>query len=232
MSGFMTGFNQEGPMFTGLVEGIGKIKEISRFGRDLSITISPLFEMPDLKIGDSISVDGVCLTVTRLNQGSFQMDVSAESLTKSTLAGIRVGDEVNLERALRVTDRLGGHLVSGHVDGMGMILKKDQKERSWLLRFGAEERLLRYVIEKGSVAVDGISLTVNRCDDQGFEVNVIPQTGKETGILKKKVGDPVNIETDLIGKYVEKFLLRGDASKTKRASRIDEKLLREHGFGD
>jgi riboflavin synthase len=188
--------------------------------------------MPDLKIGDSISVDGVCLTVTRLSQGSFQMDVSAESLSKSTLAGVKVGDEVNLERALRVTDRLGGHLVSGHVDGMGRILKKEQKERSWLLRFGAEERLLRYVIEKGSVAVDGISLTVNRCDDQAFEVNVIPQTGRETGILKKKVGDPVNIETDLIAKYVEKFLLRGDASTAKKASRIDEKLLREHGFGD
>lgn len=219
-------------MFTGLVEGIGKIKEINRVGGDLSITIAPLFEMPDLKIGDSISVDGVCLTVTRLSQGSFQMDVSAESLAKSTLAGVRVGDEVNLERALRVTDRLGGHLVSGHVDGMGRILKKNQKERSWLLRFGAEERLLRYVIEKGSVAVDGVSLTVNRCDDEGFEVNVIPQTGKETGILRKKVGDSVNIETDLIGKYVEKFLLRSDASPAKKASRIDEQLLRKHGFGD
>lgn len=219
-------------MFTGLVEGIGKVKEISRFGEDLSITISPLFEMPDLQIGDSISVDGVCLTVTRLSQGSFRSDVSAESLSLSTLAGIKVGDEVNLERALRVTDRLGGHLVSGHVDGVGRILKKEQKERSWVLGFGAEQRLLRYIIEKGSVAVDGISLTVNRCDDHGFEVNVIPQTGKETGILKKKVGDPVNIETDLIGKYVERFLLRSDVSPAKKASRIDEKLLREHGFGD
>jgi len=219
-------------MFTGLVEGIGKVKEISRFGEDLSITISPLFEMPDLQIGDSVSVDGVCLTVTRLSRGSFRSDVSAESLSLSTLAGVKVGDEVNLERALRVTDRLGGHLVSGHVDGMGRILKKEQKERSWVLGFAAEERLLRYIIEKGSVAVDGISLTVNRCDDRGFEVNVIPQTGKETGILKKKVGDPVNIETDLIGKYVERFLFRDDASPAKKASRIDEKLLREHGFGD
>jgi len=217
-------------MFTGLVEGIGKIKGINRFGGDLSITISPLFEMSDLQIGDSVSVDGVCLTVTRLSQGSFQMDVSLESLSKSTLAGVKVGDEVNLERALRVTDRLGGHLVSGHVDGVGRILKKEQKERSWVLRFGAEGRLLRYIIEKGSVAVDGISLTVNQCDDQGFEVNVIPQTGKETGLLKKKVGDPVNIETDLIGKYVEKFLLKGDASPAKKASRINEKLLKEYGF--
>jgi riboflavin synthase len=218
-------------MFTGLVEGIGKVKELSRFGEDLSITISPLFDMPDIRTGDSISVDGVCLTVTRVNQDSFCLDVSAETLSRSTLIGIKVGDEVNLERALRLTDRLGGHLVSGHVDGVGRVLKKEQKQRSWLLRFGIEKSLLRYVIEKGSVAVDGISLTVNRCDDQGFEVNVIPQTGKETGILKKKVGDPVNIETDLIGKYVEKLFLKSEELHPKKASLINEKLLKEHGFG-
>jgi riboflavin synthase len=218
-------------MFTGLVEGIGKVKELSRFGEDLSITISPLFDMPDIRTGDSISVDGVCLTVTRVNQGSFRLDVSVETLSRSTLTGIKIGDEVNLERALRVTDRLGGHLVSGHVDGVGRILKIEQKQRSWVLRFGIEENFLKYIIEKGSVAVDGISLTVNRCDDQGFEVNVIPQTGKETGILKKKVGDPVNIETDLIGKYVEKFLLKSHSPHAKKASLIDEKLLRKHGFG-
>ena len=219
-------------MFTGLIEGIGKIKELSRFGEDLSITISPLFDMPDIRIGESISVDGVCLTVTRLGQGSFRLDVSAETLSKSTLTETKVGDEVNLERALRVTDRLGGHLVSGHVDGVGRILKKEQRQRSWVLWFGVEENLLRYIIEKGSVAVDGISLTVNRCDDHGFEVNVIPQTGTETGILKKKVGAPVNIETDLIGKYVEKFFLKGNVSHQKKASLIDEKLLRKYGFGD
>ncbi len=218
-------------MFTGLVEGIGKVKELSRFGEDLSITLSPLFDMPDIRTGDSISVDGVCLTVTRVNQGSFRLDVSVETLSRSTLTAIKVGDEVNLERALRVTDRLGGHLVSGHVDGVGRILKKEQKQRSWVLRFGIEENFLKYIIEKGSVAVDGISLTVNRCDDQGFEVNVIPQTGKETGILKKKVGDPVNIETDLIGKYVEKFFLQSKEPHAKKASLIDEKLLRKHGFG-
>ena len=219
-------------MFTGLIEGIGKVKELSRFGKDLSITISPLFDMPDTRTGDSISVDGVCLTVTHVAPGSFGLDVSEETLSRSTLTGIKVGDEVNLERSLRVTDRLGGHLVSGHVDGIGRILKKEQRQRSWVLRFGMEENLLRYIIEKGSVAVDGISLTVNRCDDQGFEVNVIPQTGKETGILRKKVGDPVNIETDLIGKFVEKLFLKSKEPHPKKASRIDEKLLRTHGFGD
>ena len=218
-------------MFTGLIEGIGKIKELSRFGEDLSITISPLFDMPDIRIGESISVDGVCLTVTRLGQGSFRLDVSSETLSTSTLTETKVGDEVNLERALRVTDRLGGHLVSGHVDGVGRILKREQRQRSWVLWFGVEENLLRYIIEKGSVAVDGISLTVNRCDDHGFEVNVIPQTGKETGIIKKKVGDPVNIETDLIGKYVEKFFLKSKELHPQKASLIDEKLLKEHGFG-
>ena len=218
-------------MFTGLVEGIGKIKGLSRFGEDLSLTISPLFEMADLRIGDSVSVDGVCLTVTRVNQGSFRLDVSVETLSRSTLTGSQVGDEVNLERALRLSDRLGGHLVSGHVDGVGKILKKEQKQRSWVLRFGFEKSLLKYVIEKGSVTVDGISLTVNRCDDQGFEVNVIPQTGRETGILRKKVGDPVNIETDLIGKYVEKLFPKSDEPQAKKASLIDEKLLRKHGFG-
>ena len=168
-------------MFTGLVEGIGKVKELSRFGEDLSLTISPLFEMADVRTGDSLSVDGVCLTVTDVGQGSFRLDVSAETLSRSTLTGIKVGDEVNLERALRATDRLGGHLVSGHVDGMGRIVKKEQRQRSWFLRFGVEENLLKYIIEKGSVAVDGISLTVNRCDHQGFEVNIIPQTGKTKG---------------------------------------------------
>ena len=218
-------------MFTGLIEGIGKVKELSRFGEDLSITISPLFDMPDTRTGDSLSVDGVCLTVTRANEDSFRLDVSAETLSRSTLTAIKVGDEVNLERALRLSDRLGGHLVSGHVDGVGRILKKEQKQRSWVFRFGVEESLLRYVIEKGSVAVDGISLTVNRCDDQGFDVNIIPRTGKETGILKKKVGDPVNIETDLIGKYVEKLFLKSKELHPKKASLIDEKLLKEHGFG-
>jgi riboflavin synthase len=227
----VAGLKQEESMFTGLIEGIGKVRELSRFGEDLSLTISPLFDMSDLQIGDSVSVDGVCLTVTRANQGSFRLDVSSETLSRSTLAAVKVGDEVNLERALRLADRLGGHLVLGHVDGVGRILKKEQQQRSWVVRFGVEESLMRYVIEKGSVAVDGISLTVNRCDNLGFEVNVIPQTGKETGILRKKVGDPVNVETDLIGKYVEKLILKSEELHRKKASPIDEKLLKEHGFG-
>ena len=181
-------------MFTGLVEGIGKVKELSRFGKDLSITISPLFDMPDTRTGDSISVDGVCLTVTRVAPGSFRLDVSEETLSRSTLHGIKVGDEVDLERTLRVTDRLGGHLVSGHVDGVGRILGKSRGSGPGFFR-SVEENLLRYIIEKGSVAVEQISVTVNQCDEHGFEVNYWSQTRKRDGHPREKVGGPVDVDT-------------------------------------
>lgn len=220
-------------MFTGLVEGIGKIKAVRRIGDDMRLTISPLFQITDCRVGDSISVDGVCLTVIEVSESSFTMDVSGETLSRSTLSLLRQGDEVNLERSLRLTDRLGGHLVSGHVDGIGKILKKEPEQRSWLLRIGIDEQISRYTIEKGSVAVDGISLTINRREDRFFEVNIIPQTGKETTILKKNLGDLVNIEADMIGKYVEKFLsLDKSNSQGKSTSKIDMEMLLEHGFGE
>ncbi len=220
-------------MFTGLIEGIGKVKTIRRVGDDMRLTIAPLFKMVDIRPGDSICVDGVCLTLTEISEGSFTMDVSGETISRSTLSLVRQGHEVNLERALRFTDRLGGHLVSGHVDGLGEIMKKEQAQRSWFFRIGIDERLSRYTIEKGSIAVDGISLTINRCEDRFFEVNVIPQTGMQTTILKKKVGDLVNIETDLIGKYVEKFFSRDKSTqKEKTSSGINMEMLIEKGFGD
>lgn len=220
-------------MFTGLVEGIGKVKEIRRRGEDMIITVLPLFDMSDCKIGDSLSVNGVCLTVTHIKEGAFSMDVSGETISRSTMGLLRQGDDVNLERALLPTDRLGGHLVTGHVDGIGKIIKKEQKQRSWLLGIGIDKELGRYTIEKGSIAVDGISLTINHCQDTYFEVNIIPQTGKGTTIVKKKVGDPVNIETDLIGKYVEKFFLQDRLPQEgKRTNRIDREMLRKHGFTD
>jgi riboflavin synthase len=220
-------------MFTGLVEGIGKIKAIRRIGDYMRLTISPLFQITDCRVGDSVSVDGVCLTVIEVSESSFTMDVSGETLSRSTLSLLRQGDEVNLERSLRLTDRLGGHLVSGHVDGIGKILKKEPEQRSWLLRIGIDEQISRYTIEKGSVAVDGISLTINRREDRFFEVNIIPQTGKETTILKKNLGDLVNIEADMIGKYVEKFLsLDKSNSQGKSTSKIDMEMLLEHGFGE
>jgi riboflavin synthase len=218
-------------MFTGLIEGKGKIKAISRVRGDRVLTIAPLFDLIDCRIGDSISVDGVCLTVTSLEEGHLKMDVSEETISRSTMGQLRPGDEVNLERPLRLTDRLGGHLVSGHVDGMGGVLKKEQRQQSWVLRIGVDEALGRYMIEKGSVAVDGISLTINDCQGTYFEVNIIPQTAQETTLLGKKVGDSVNIETDLIGKYVEKFLLEDKMSgQRKERSSINEDMLRKFGF--
>jgi riboflavin synthase len=220
-------------MFTGLVEGMGRVKGINRAGADMVLILFPLFDMQDAKIGDSVSVSGVCLTITGISGQGFSVDVSSETLSRSTLRYVGQGDEVNLERALRVTDRLGGHLVLGHVDGVGRILKKEQKQRSQMLHIGLDPGLSRYIIEKGSIAVDGVSLTVNQCDEKGFEVNIIPQTGRETTILRKRVGDPVNVETDLIGKYVEKFFAtQASRQDTRERSSIDEEMLKRFGFGD
>ncbi len=220
-------------MFTGLVEGIGEVKEIQRVRKDMRLIIVPQFDMLDCRVGESISVNGVCLTITGIQGETFTMDVSGETLSRSTMGQLKAGDEVNLERPLRLADRLGGHLVSGHVDGVGKILKKEQQERSWLLRIGMDEALARYTIEKGSVAVEGISLTINDCQDTYFEVNIIPQTAQETNILNKKVGDLVNIETDMIGKYVEKFFHKERSSpQGKGSSLINEEMLKKYGFGD
>lgn len=220
-------------MFSGLIEGLGKVKEVHRTGGDMQLTITPLLDAWECTIGDSISVSGVCLTVVSRTRETFTVDVSGETLTRTTMGLLKSGDEVNLERALRVEDRLGGHLVTGHVDAVGRIVKKEQAQRSWRLGIGVDEAISKYMIEKGSVAVDGISLTINRCDEKSFEVNIIPQTAKETTLLRKKTGDPVNIETDMIGKYVEKFFTRGKSSqKEKKSQGIDIEMLREHGFGD
>ena len=220
-------------MFTGLVEGVGKVKTLGHVGGDMKVVISPLFEITDLKVGESISVNGICLTITTVMEGAFSVDVSNETLSRTTLGQIRQGNEVNLERALRPMDRLGGHFVSGHVDGTGKIIKKKSEARSWVITIGVDEGLSRYIIEKGSIAIDGISLTVNRCDKTSFDLNIIPETGRQTTLLKKGVNSVVNIETDLIGKYVEKFFNR-DRSGEDEPSRtnIDFDMLTKHGFGE
>jgi riboflavin synthase len=214
-------------MFTGLIEGIGKVKATDRSGRDMTLTILPDFEISDCRIGDSVCVNGVCLTVTRVQEGLFSAYVSAETISRSTLGSIRHGDDVNLERAMRLTDRLGGHILSGHVDGIGRIIHMSQVQRSWLIRVEIEKSLARYTIEKGSIAMDGISLTINRCDDRSFDVNIIPETAAKTTLLKKRAGALLNIETDIIAKYIEKLIM-----KDKTSSSIDMKMLEAFGFGE
>jgi riboflavin synthase len=219
-------------MFTGLIEGKGTVKALIRSGDGAALTLRSDFPMDDLRLGDSLAVSGVCLTITEIKGDLISMDVSGETLSRSTLGALGPGSRVNLERALRLSDRLGGHLVSGHVDGLGKILKKDVRQGSWLIGIGLDESLSRYTIEKGSVAVDGISLTINHCQNGYFEVTIIPQTVKETTLLSKKVGDAVNIETDLIGKYVEKFFRTDNPSeKEKKTSGIDRGMLDTFGFG-
>jgi riboflavin synthase len=220
-------------MFTGLVEGIGKVKSLQGMGGDTRLTICPPFQVAECQRGESIAVDGVCLTVTEISGDAFSMDVSRETSSRSTLSLLKQGDSVNLERALRLNDRLGGHLVLGHVDGIGKVLKKERRGRSWLVRIRIDPGLSRYTIEKGSIAVDGISLTINRCEEDFFEVNIVTQTGGETTILTKRIGDSVNIETDLIGKYVEKlFVRKGPLSEKEMRKGIDMEMLLKHGYGE
>jgi riboflavin synthase len=210
-------------MFTGIIEEEGFIKSIRAGGRSSRIVISATKILEDLKIGDSINTDGVCLTVTEFSPSTFTVDVMPETMLRSTFGKLKPGSKVNLERALRLSDRLGGHIVSGHIDGTGILEKIRKDENAVWLSIAAEEPILRYIVEKGSVAIDGISLTVAKVDRRAFEVSVIPYTQVETTILAKKTGDAVNIECDIIGKYIEKL------SKTN-GGKIDVNFLAENGF--
>lgn len=213
-------------MFTGIIEGIGKIKKKTLgAGGNTIISIELPFSTKGFEIGESVSVDGVCLTIKKIDGDEILMDISEETVTRSTLGMLRTGDLVNIERALKLSDRIGGHLVLGHVDGVGRIMLKEQTRGSWLLRIGVDKRISRYVVEKGSVAVDGISLTVNRWGKDFFEVNIVPHTAQQTTILKKRINF-VNIETDIIGKYVEKFL----NSIKLNSSEVTIEKLKEYGF--
>ena len=220
-------------MFTGIVEGIGEVRNIRFLGSEATVTIRVPALFSDCHPGDSLALDGVCLTITRIKGDLFTLDVSAETLKRSTLGTIKQGAVVNLERALRLSDRLGGHLVSGHVDGTGILEKIEKVERSWIIQIGIDQPLSRYLIEKGSIAVDGISLTINRCMGNSFDVTIIPQTASITTILRKRVGDRVNIEIDMISKYIERFLSHDKvATPEGPASRIDRDMLIRYGFGE
>jgi len=211
-------------MFTGIIEGLGTIKSISSSGRGKRLTIEADFYPDGSKIGDSIAVSGACLTAVTLDGHRFTADISPETVSKTAFANAEVGDRINLERALRLSDRLDGHLVSGHIDGIGIIRNRKTLDNAIIITIGVPESLSRYMIPKGSVAVDGVSLTINRCDTQSFDVSIIPHTAKLTTIGFKKIGEAVNIETDMIGKYVERFV------SGNRQSGITMELLAKNGF--
>jgi len=218
-------------MFTGIVEGIGEIRTIRRVGGEATFTIRVPAWFYDCHPGDSLTIDGVCLTITGLKGDLFTLDVSAETVKRSTLGKLRGGELVNLERALRLSDRLGGHLVSGHVDGTGTIERVERLQRSWIMRIGIDKFLSGYLIDKGSIAVDGISFTINRCVGTSFDITIVPHTANVTTISRKRVGDEVNIEIDLISKYVERFLCDRGAVSKETASRIDREMLMRYGLG-
>jgi riboflavin synthase len=209
-------------MFTGIIQGLGTVRRMTRKGQDAVMGVETAIPLNDLKQGDSVAVNGVCLTITSISGQTFSADVSAETLARTNLQFLKAGERVNLEKALRLTDFLGGHIVLGHIDGPGKIVERTPKSGSIVLGVTVEEGLGRYIVEKGSIAVDGISLTVNRYAKDRFYVNIIPHTIENTTLSFKKAGDPVNIETDILGKYVEKLLQHG--------GRIDMDFLRQHGF--
>jgi len=215
-------------MFTGLIEEIGTISLVVKSAESARLTIKASKVLEGTKIGDSISTNGVCLTVTSYAQEGFTVDVMAETMRNSNLNLLRPGDAVNLERALRVGDRLGGHMVSGHIDGIGAIKNYKKEDNAVWITIEAAPELLKYIIQKGSVAIEGISLTVAYIDEAIFKVSIIPHTKEVTTLLRKKVGDIVNLECDMIGKYVEKLLKPNSSSSAKK--NIDMKFLSEHGF--
>lgn len=218
-------------MFTGIIEGLGTVKSLTRVAGGLRMGIEADFPLDKTGVGDSICVSGACLTIVRFQENIFEVDVAPETLSKTTLGQARVGVRVNLERALRLGDRLDGHLVTGHVDCVGVVQAKRAVANATLFSFGVPEALSRYVVQKGSVAVDGISLTVNACKRSTFEVSIIPHTAKMTTIGLKRVGDPVNIETDVTGKYIERFTRHFAKGENKDLySSIDETLLTRTGF--
>lgn len=217
-------------MFTGIVEAVGRIAGLEFKGRDLRVTVATgKLDLSDVKLGDSIAVNGICLTAVALPGNGFVADVSAETLQRSTFDSLRAGSRVNLEKALTPTTRLGGHLVSGHVDGIGEVIERHAEGRSVRFRIKAPDELARYIATKGSITVDGVSLTVNSVHGAVFELNLVPHTLRETTVDTFVAGMRVNLEVDLIARYLERLLL-GEAAASSTSGGISEAFLAEHGF--
>ena len=216
-------------MFTGIVEEMGAITVLGKTLAGTKLTILASTVMGDLKLGDSVSVNGACLTVVSRSDRDFSVEVSPETLSVTTLGLLNPGTPVNLERAMRLNERIGGHLVGGHVDGVGVIRSRHQEANAIMFAIEAPQNILRYCVVKGSVTVDGISLTINDVSEHGFSVAIIPHTAKVTTLGLKQVNDPVNLESDLIGKYVER-LLQERGQLPKPSISIDKDYLQKRGL--
>lgn len=217
-------------MFSGIVEEMGAVQAIDKglAGAKFSILASVILD--DLRVGDSVSVSGTCLTVTHLEDRGFSVDVSTETLNRTILGKITMGTPVNLERAMKLNARMGGHLVTGHVDGIGILRAREQDGNAAHLTVKASEDIMRYCVTKGSITMDGISLTINAVTDRSFAVAIIPHTAKVTTIGLKQVGDSVNLESDLIGKYVERLLQANGTLPSPPAPIIDRDYLQKRGL--
>jgi len=217
-------------LFTGIVEEVGEIRAIKKGEKSSILSIKANKVIEDVKLGHSICTNGVCLTVTNIYGNIFDADVMAETLRRSNLGELKVGSKVNLERALSAKGRFGGHIVSGHIDSVGKIVSLEKEDNAIWVTIEAKENILQYIVEKGSIAIDGISLTVAYVDGKVFKVSVIPHTGKETILLSKTSEDTVNLECDVIGKYVEKLLTFQSGKKVEKKDSINEDFLKENGF--
>jgi riboflavin synthase len=211
-------------MFTGIIEDKGKILRADVRGQGRRLILKVPRHLTDLQLGDSINVNGACLTVVEKTGESIAVDVSSETVEKTTFREVREGDEVNLELAMRLSDRLGGHIVTGHVDAVGTLVERRSEQDFVHLKVQVPKSVSRYVVPKGSIAVDGISLTVNACDGDEIQMTLIPYTLEKTTLLNKRVGDRVNLEADVLGKYVEKLM------EGRESGKVTLSFLREHGF--
>ena len=217
-------------IFTGIIEELGVVKSIAINGASGCITIKAKKVLEGTQLGDSIAVNGRCLTVTSINSDGFSADVMAETVKRTSLSQVGKGDLVNLERAMILNGRFGGHIVSGHIDGTGTITKYTKEENAIWVTIKAPDEILDLIVEKGSICIDGISLTVATVSDQDFQVSIIPHTAKETTLIHKKVGSLVNLENDIVGKYIKKLMENNQEEQAKKASGLTMEMLEEYGL--